>query len=320
MAPAEFPVAPRGGPRERTLALRAFERGVGPTEIAQRLRITRAAAHHLIARARTDRLRAVAPEPRAPAPDDAHDALASPAAREGLGEPVSESAHALAAALRAPTPPDAPRIERVRARALRALLDRAAAAIAALPPCAGPEPLDAIETDLRWATLLAVELVRAERPLIVRTIEERAGGPLLSLPPGELRRWTAAAFRAAADAVARFDPTRGGRLAAPVSLALKDTLADLAARPADRPRALAPDLPLDDWSAFVLPGLRPLAMPPFIRRAIASAAVPGDAVLAFRLRFGWGLGPPLTLRDLQERHGIAPARWWRSVQAARNVK
>ncbi|MEZ6211130.1 MAG: hypothetical protein R3B46_07800 [Phycisphaerales bacterium] len=99
--------------------------------------------------------------------------------------------------------------------------------------------LDRIETDLRWIARLVVVLVRDEAAVILRAMEERAGCGFLELTPGDASAWFDVAFGGACGAAVRFDPSRGGRLAAPVTIALSHALAGMRAAPAEEGRARA---------------------------------------------------------------------------------
>lgn len=291
--------------RQRRIAFRAWVRGVGPAEIAGRLRTTRATVHRLINAERAVMLRTLELEGHPPPRTAKAGAILGVAAvREGLGAPADSDAARLAEAADVPSVPD-PERERSLAQAYHMLRSRARDAIAAMPRTPGGAVLDRIETDLRWAALLKVELVRGERALIVRTIEERAGVGLLELAPSDIRRWLPVALAAASEAVDRFDPFKRGRLAAPISLALARALAGLKPTEPGR-RAHASAVPIDDWSRRVAPWQRWLDAPVRVPK--------GEADLAVRLRYGLGLGPPLTLEQLRREHSISAARLWAAMR------
>ncbi|MBL8746583.1 MAG: hypothetical protein JNK58_09545 [Phycisphaerae bacterium] len=305
---AAFGVSDRSGARERLMALRSWSRGIGPGRIAERLGVARATVHRLINSERATRLRlldlAGPVSPKFGGVRGEAFFLSDEAVRMGLGEPGDTDALALAAASRARVAPKAEH-ERVLASAYHFLRWRASRAIAGLGNPPGGRALDQIETDLRWAALLKIELIRGERPLIVRSIEERAGVALLDLSPAEIRRWEATAFQAAGDGVDRFDPFKQGRLATPISLALARALAGLKPSPPSR-RAHPASLALDDWSRVVAAWQAWLEPPVRVR-----ARARDEAGRALRLRFGWGLGPPMTLEMMRREHAVSPARLWK---------
>lgn len=308
-AAPSFDVIKRAGVRERELAFRAWVRGVGPSAIAERLKTTRATVHRVINAERAARLRALdlaGPTSRRFEESGAARAfLAAALVREGLGNPGDLDAAQLARASGVHIAAD-PKREKALAEAYLFLVWRARASIALLKTSPGGEPLDRIETDLRWASLLKVELIRGERPLIVRTLEERAGSRLLELTPAEIRRWVAAAFHEAAEAVDRFDPFKRGRLATPISLALARGLSGLRPSASSR-RAQPTTLPIEDWSRGVCAWQSWLDAPARLRRIVSRDA-------AINHRFGLRLGPPLTLEELKREHALSPARLWAAMR------
>ncbi len=308
---ARAPSTRRPRRRDRGRAFDEWRKGVGPTEIARRLNTTRATVHRLINSERADRLRALVIEPHPPPRDGGDDPLSPAVVRVGLGAPGDTDASDLARARDIHEAPDAAR-EHALARAYQCLLRRAKDGIGGLgvPPSAAV--LDRVETDLRWAALLKVELLRPLRPLIVRTIEERAGVHLLDLAPSDIRRWTGEAFAAAAEALDLFDASKRGRLAAPVSISLARALAPLK-RAAGATRARPTSLPLDDWTLRVAPWQGWLGSPVDVAWRDPSETTP-DSSRTIRLRFGLGPGPPLTLAELWSVHGISPAHLWAALR------
>lgn len=315
-APELAPLRVHADHYERDLALGLWGSGAGPTRIARQLGITRSGVHHLLNAARADRLRSlrldVSPAFREQAESDLTDALAPPAVREGLGAPGDTDAATLAAASRTRVAPD-PARERALAVAFHTLRARAARAIAALSSRPAAAVLDRIEADLRWAALLKIELLRNERPLIVRTIEERAAAPLLELSAHDARTWISAAFRAAADGVERFDPTKRGRLAAPISLALARELADLRPNPSPAGRARPASIAIDDWASHVWRAIEWLALPEAASVALRSGRADPAARVIIERRFGLHVGPPLTLQELDQHHSVRPIDLQRSL-------
>jgi len=85
--------------------------------------------------------------------------------------------------------------------------------------------LDEIETDLRHASRLKERLVAQNLALLLATMERRLGHEPERLPPRSLVALSTVMLRAASRAVDRFDPTHGGRLAAPAGLALDRAVA-----------------------------------------------------------------------------------------------
>lgn len=311
----------RTGARGRALAFRSWRRGIGVSEVAHHLSLTRAAAGRLVHRARAEVIEGALRAPFTPAsvtPAAAARALASEAARLGLGEPGDDDVASLARAAAWHEAASEPR-ERTLAIAYHALMARAHADFRALGPRPRDESLDEIETALRWAVLLKIELVRAQRPLIVRTIEERAGAPLLAFPPSDAREWCAVAFRAADSAVDRFDPSGRGRLAAPLSLSLARALSTLTLGEGWRGRAMSASIPMPDWSLVLSPEFDALRAPSAVLGVIRGGKLPGEAEAALRHRFGLSLAPPNTLRDLRQRLGVSASRISGWIRLARRM-
>lgn len=313
-APTLIPVRRRAASNAPSTSLRLWREGVGPSDIARRLKTTRLTANRLISAERARLLRSLALETLTPvsAPPAAAIILEDPLVRLGFGGPGDTDAVALAAAAAKHEAPD-PSRERKLAAAHYLLRARAAAMLAAHDRFSG-EALDQIETDLRWIALLRIELVRGERALIVRTIEERAGVPMLDLPAPEIRRWTAAAFDAAAHAVDRFDPAKRGRLAAPVSFALARVLAGLRAVPATPQRAHPATMPITDWSRRVAPWQAWLDPPERVINAVNESWADEQTIRSLRHRFGLALGPPLTLKQMKSEQGVSPASMLRCLR------
>jgi hypothetical protein len=302
--------------RIRPAALhRAWRLGVTPARLARRHGRTRASVHRIIDQRRTTLLRSLTLAAHTEHPTDTDHADDAPlrdtAARLGLGEPGERTPEDFARAARAQPPPD-PRREHALAAALHFLRRRADAAIRAMPhPRAPAGLLDQAETDLRWAALLKIELARSLRPLILRTVEDHARAPLERIEPSRAGDLLHAAFAAAADAIDRFDPSRGGRLAAPVSLALARRLSAPAA-PAPPRREPTPA----DWAAALSPWQRWLEAPPTVRRAVEHNLIPPDHALILRRRFGWSIAPPATAETIRQEHGADAAALARILRAA----
>lgn len=295
-------VFPEPGPptrRERDLAVRAAARGIEPALLARRLGRRKSAvirAHH---DARAELLRDLSLSPGRPGENDA--VLRSEPARTGLGVDVPTDLAGLIAQMRERIVPVAFE-ERARAAAYRVLVARAAAGIAAFPSASvSGAALDAVETDLRWASMLKAVLVRSQLTLGIETLEQRIGGPVDSLAPVRATSLCLGVISVIAEAVDRFDPSRGGRLAAPVGLAVSRWCAgvsDVAVPPeagraarrapsgvavADWTRAVAP------WQAWLLPDAR---VPAVLRRL-------GDHDRALlTARFGLGGAVPRTLESI----------------------
>lgn len=306
-ARATQPIFAERGPlsaRERRMVERAAARWIDADEIARRLGRPRRAIARLTTDARAARLGAVLVDAHAVAGDP--EALSHPAATTGLGCAGERDLAALLRACRAAPVPIGVE-ERARANAFHALVSRAAVAAGALPRHgvrAGA--LDRIETDLRWASRLKAELVRSQLALLARTLEGRLPAPLDLMRAAELWPLLRDSILAIAESISSFDPSRGGRLAAPAGLAVdRIAVAWLRARRETRAGAAQPRLSaghsVEDWTRLLDPWQAIVEPPAPVRDALPLV---GERWAAFlRDRFGWaaspaGGAPPRTLDEL----------------------
>lgn len=181
--------------------------------------------------------------------------------------------------------------------------------------------LDDVETALLWASRIKSDMVRSQIPLIVRTIESRIGTPIMNAAPSAAGELLHVAIDAAISSVDRFDPFKGGRLAAPVSLAVGRAVGRWLADAIDHSRAPTPGraearraldgLPLKDWSTRVHEWQSWLDVSSSQRQGIdAALARPVDAALArvLVLRLGLGQDPPQTLLESGRVLNLPPSR------------
>ncbi|MFG0293103.1 MAG: hypothetical protein ACF8MJ_08110 [Phycisphaerales bacterium JB050] len=254
--------------------------------------------------------------------------LSTPGATQIAWEPLALEAKALLARCGEQTPLRADR-EAEMGAARYLLLIRAARGVDGLAPSmALATAVDAIQTDLRWALALQRMLVRAQLPLVIRTVEERLGCGLMTLRPDQIRRILRLAVRAAADATAGFGPVKPsrsltgfGRLAAPVSLALNRSLSrEVFGVPAGESagRASTARAELDDWTRELVGWQRLVEFHPGILRVVqdGSPGVDGEERAMVGERFGLTGSPPKTVALVADRFGVTPAR---VVSATRRV-
>ncbi|MCA9309754.1 MAG: hypothetical protein KDA21_01005, partial [Phycisphaerales bacterium] len=293
----------------RAAIARGFEEGEPIAALCRRHHRSRATIYRIVNERRAEILRSAAPD-RDPAGDTTDiDRLLTPASvSEGLDALPELEAAGFIEAARADGPVPA-REEAQRAAAARALEARAARAIASLPRYDPPaRHLDRAETDLRWVFLLRVAMLQTQRALMLKTLQQRLGCPLSDLPGARIRHLHAACFRAAAEAVRYFEPTRGGRLAAPVSLALNRVLATLDLAPAGEGarRAATSHVHLEDWR----PHLSPIhiALFPAERWREEREGLSADVARVLSLRFGWYGGPPRTVDEAAAILDLSPRR------------
>ena len=299
------PVAPRLRPDECRAIFEADRAGVGPGALARRYGRSRASIHRVVNARRCDLLRRLElAVPEGLGGEAMAGALEEPMAREGLGvEVVLDPAAWVEEARGARAEPAG--VERARALAYHALRDRArriGEGLARNNPSA--MELDRAETDLRWATLLKRSLVHAERGLVLRTLEERVGGPLSAEPAWRVRALHRAAFGAVIATVDRYLPVRGGRLAAPVSLALGRALAREGEARAARRRD-AGDAQLHDWTGD-LGAWQAWLDPP--TGLVPAGSLGEEAVRVVSARYGLGGGAPMTFEEIEDSPGVGRRR------------
>ena len=330
----------------REAVFRAWRLGIDPRVICKTYRRSRAAARRAVNVARANRLtellrrgaltHAVPIEPpknsvRAKLTAKAEQARGSLTRRKpelspldqvpanaGLGVGVPRTINDLIALGRANTPPIGVE-ERARLAAYQHLRTRAAELTFGLDrlfPAA--ITLDQIETYLRWAARLKVELVRSQFRLIVETLEGRFERKLEDVPRSKMPRLLMDAVRTVGEVIDGVDPSHAGRLAAPVGLALdklavrwiKD-LAPVTLPPGTRLRAspLLPNAPdVEDWSRTIAPWQRWLEPHFRTRDAVEKGLVPEVERDFLSRRFGWYGGPPRTLSELGDAFGLSPIR------------
>jgi hypothetical protein len=163
--------------------------------------------------------------------------------------------------------------------------------------------IDAIETWLLWASRLKGEMVRSQLPLLVRAIESQTGRGIAALPGVALRELCEIGLEALIDAADRFDPFKGGRLAAPAGIALsravsqwlKHGRAELGPAGRATARVDLDQLALPDWTRRVHPWQAWLEAPAGVREKAGDLAERERRVV--ELRFGWE-GPPRTVEDV----------------------
>lgn len=316
-AGAIFGSSPPLDARRGEVMRRAWRLGVDLGLMSRRTRRSRASLRRAINLARAARLRSLVQSGVLQAGGErsraSPESLLTPApVREGLGGGAPATLAALLAAARRRTPPVAVE-ERTRLlayHALRRLAARDVARIHPLQPQAGL--IDLIETRLRWASRLKAELVRAELRVIVGTLETRLGQPLDQTPTEVARPAVLDAIHAASDAIDAMDPSRGGRVAAAVALAV-DRVAvrwsrdeRLASRAKRASTLLPAGVALEDWTRRMNPWQAWLEPPPRVRAA--PATLDADAREFLAARYGWDGGPPRTLRELTREFRVSPPR------------
>jgi hypothetical protein len=320
--PPLFPRTPVLRAREGRGLREAWRLGFDIGLLARRVNRSRSAVRRAIAVARAELLARLLPpgQPmlegptfRLPGADEA--ILAPPAVREGLGEIPPLSIRAMFEEARGGTTP-LPAARMHRSVAYHFLRWRAASIVAGLDHLhPSPVDLDRAETDLRWALRIKGAMIRAEFPLLLRTLESRIGAPLEQhVPPRLLPSLILDAIGALAVAVDQFDPFRGGRFPAPAGLALDRAALDWLKRhpaPHEQARRAAVVLSdaevLPDWTLRLTRRQHRLEPHPAVRRAAMRDLPDPERASFLRRRFGWG-GPPHTLDELAPLFALTPVR------------
>ncbi|MBL9032616.1 MAG: hypothetical protein JNM80_13040 [Phycisphaerae bacterium] len=292
-AAGEF--ARRGPPtaRERALVERAWFLGIEPGEVAARLGRSRAAVARVALLARARRLREALGE-SGPSADEAGAVEPALPAGVAIGAPAARTIGALLGEAEG-MPPMAATVERALARRMSWLVARAGAIARADGPTA--TGVDRAETDLREAARIKAVLVRAQLPLLRRTLLATLGRPIEEHRTADVVAWVREGIDAIAQAVEGFDATGAGRLAAPAGLALARRLAR-AAEGAGRSTRATPRLDveagIEDWTRKVARwqtwhGRTWLEPSERVRRGASALGARERGVL--EARYGWGRAP-----------------------------
>ena len=268
--------------------------------------------------------------------EDAAEVLLAPVSvREGLRGAWPRGAAELLgeARLSSATPAEA-RMEAQRGFAYELLLHEARRLARVVTPKSArvKERLDELETMLRWATLLKSELVRGQLGLIARSADAAiaaAGGGgaraamtrLEDLPGPLMDEALGLALAAVIEAVERFDPFKGGRVAAPVGIALSRVLtpwarevvaSGRAARLSEGSQGLGAREHARRVLADPLGNMHPWSMPVGLSRGVEETIERMDAGSVERrvmeARLGLAGVHPLRVAEAARRLGLTPAR------------
>jgi len=321
--------------RQSQAITRAVEWGIKPGIIGERFGRSRASVLRIAIDERAARLREALADIVPPSipedldPDRHSDAvLTTPGATRLPASAPTLEARAMVEELAAKPAIDAQH-ESEAAAAHWLLLARAGARVRRLPPnMVSANALDEIETDLRWALALRRKLAESQIPLVLRTLEERIGGPLLTARPEEIRTLMGMAMEAAVRAVVSFHPVRPdrsvtefGRLASPVSLAIARSLSEAyldrirAGGAAGRATTARADL--EDWTRSLAPWQGLVRVHPGLEGVLARLGDEDASLL--RERFGFGGRPPRTGAEVAAANGVSPARVVSAYRRARSA-
>ncbi len=282
------------------------ESGARASEIARRFKVGPATVHRVVRGVRAARLvgLGLSDDVAAPAGRELEALLLHDDVRLGLGAPAPASVAEVLADAAARGWPDAG-TEKRRAAAHRGLVARAAREIGGLKRAGAPAQalaVDRVATDLLWAARLKAELVRAQSLLLVRTIEGRlaltgdaAWRGLADLPEDVAVALWAGAIGAASEAVERFDGARGGRLAAPVGIAVNRMLAKWFGT-GGKHRLRRAEVGGTDWTRSVCSWQVFLEGPVGMHAALEGASDADRAIIMKRQ--GWMVCEPITIARL----------------------
>ncbi len=324
---APAPIFDEPGPagnREGMLALRATMRGIEPKAIAKRLdrRVSAIGRASRLARARLLRDLALPDQP-----------INEPELRAALDTEPMQQIERIEARTDLATLIDTMRVrtpsvayeEQVRSKSIYLLRRWCGQRIAQINDRAPSAALlDEIETDLRLITMLKKALLHTQLALILSSIESRLGGPINTLAPSRAAQLVLNGIVVASGALDRYDPTHGGRIAAPIGLAVNRYAAAQpdVAQPVSEGRAarrIASGITIPDWTRTVAPWQSWLDPDPRITRVLDRLDERDRVVLV--LRFAMGETHPITraaLAQILDTQPIHAARYER--KAIRNAR
>ena len=228
---AAQPIFAARGPltdREIVVIHRAWQRGVEPALLMRRFGKSKATIYRAVNRRRRDLLRSLNISYIQLATFDLPDSemvmLSAPVVAGDLLVPPVHDAMALVehAKQSFKVPPQA---EDGMVAAYNFLKKRAADGIPFLGEWPTSESLDAIETDLRWASMLRRKLVWQTLPAALRRIDHNLHRPLREQLGDEIVALTELAVHIVSTELESSDPSRGQRLNGVVSLAMDKSLA-----------------------------------------------------------------------------------------------
>jgi RNA polymerase primary sigma factor len=319
---SEKPIFHEPGPvgdREGLLALRAMTRGIEPKSIAAHLNRRVSAIGRATRLTRARFLRDLSLPQEAVNQHDLRETLESEpmlqieriTAETDLAQMIDQ--------IRVRTPSVAYE-EQVRSRAVYLLRRHCGHRIAQINDRAPSAALlDEIETDLRLITMLKAGLLNTQLPLVLSSIESRLGGPINTLAPARAAQLMHGGIGVASGALDRYDPTHGGRIAAPIGLAVNRYAAAQpdVAQPVGEGRAarrIASGIAIPDWTRSLSPWQRWLDPDPRLRLVLHKLEERDRVVLV--LRFAMGESRPITRASLAGLLGTQPIHAARYERAA----
>jgi RNA polymerase primary sigma factor len=320
---AADPIFAEPGPiseRQAIVMHRAWQRGIETAAMARRFGRSGTTIQRIINRRRAMLLRSLdlhhTPLPTFERDDAAEVILSHPAVTSALDELLpAEDALALLAAARC-TPPASPDAVDALIAGYNFLKRRASETIAQLESWPRARPLDAAETDLRWAAKLKRRLMSLGLPTAVKAIDQHMRRPLETQPAEAMVARVWLAFEVIGDVVERVNPSRGQQFGRLCAMAMDRAQARIVPRDGSRAGARhAPgSVPLGDpffeltaWAG----GLEPRTE---LRRHLHRLADQPRRLIA--ARHGWEGGPPLTLAAVATRFQLPESRAARTLRNA----
>ncbi|MFG0247031.1 MAG: hypothetical protein ACF8MF_13360 [Phycisphaerales bacterium JB052] len=314
-----FNEPPPAREREGRLVLRATMRGIEPGQIAKREKRRVNSINRAARKVRTRLLRELGLPAQEIAPEHLQTVLEAGPVQDITHIEGEHELTSLIERMREHQPSVAYE-EHAQAVAIDALRKHCGWRIAQIDEHApGAVELDEIETDLRYITMIKATLLRSRLEQVLSAIESRLGGAIDTLTPARAAHLVLGGISAASGALDRYDPAHGGRIAAPIGLAVNRFVASQpdVAQPVDSGKAsrrISAGYPVDDWTASITPWQRWLDPDRRISRVLDRLEERDRIVLM--LRFGLGEHRPISRAHLAEVLGTTRVHGVRFERAA----
>jgi len=316
---AVFNEPPPAREREGRLVLRATIRGIEPRQVAKRDNRRVNALNRAARKVRTRLLRELGLPAQEVTPEQLQSALDAGPVQEIEHIEGERDLTTLVQQMRQHEPSVAYE-EHARTVAIDALKKHCGWRIAQIDENAPKAvELDEIETDLRYITMIKATLLRSRLEQVLSSIESRLGGVIDSLTPGRAAHLVLGGISAASGAIDRYDPSHGGRIAAPIGLAVNRFVAAQpdVAQPMDEGKAsrrILSGYEIDDWTASITPWQQWLDPDRRIKGVLGKLDERDRIVLV--LRFGLGDHRPVNRAQLAQVLGTTRAHGVRFERAA----
>lgn len=295
--------------RERTLVLRAADRGIGMTEVAERIGRSPASARRILAEARADRLCKLRPAwMDLPAFEQADAERVLLEAREIVerstpAPPFDATPHALLDLIRTPDR----HLEALLLPAMHLERRLAARRIDQLPRTPPVGRLDEIETGLRRADVLRRRAGEAVLGAALGRVEQQLGSSLSAFTVPELSRWIHFCVDVVDATLDSFDPRARGEIAPRLDRRIAlETDKQIALLERSQGRVVqevdVDALTADSFLARLESTRHALGLAPWLIPRISRLDTQKQEIV--RSRFGLGSTRPLTIQELATEFGI----------------